>query len=147
MQSQTILKLGMSNEIVLDAGPLIAVYSRSDRPIEGLHGYAQLAADSVNLIVPILILSEVHSWVSKREHPEIAQRVLANINQAATIQLLTQANLETLVQIIQDLPSWKGTLAEASVVLVAQNHHCPVWTLDYRDLGRFKELEFWTPTS
>ena len=136
----------MSNKIVLDAGPLIAVYSRGDHAhLDCLQGYTQLAAGSVDLIIPILILSEVYSWVSKRERPEIAQQVLANMNQAATMQFLEQADLEMLVQMIQKLPKWKGTLADASVVLAAQSHNCPVWTLDYRDLGRFKDLEFWTP--
>jgi len=40
-------------------------------------------------------------------------------------------------------PEWKGTLEDASVVLLALKAGTPVWTLNYRDLGVFQELSFW----
>jgi hypothetical protein len=112
-----------------------------------LGGYAELATSGAELIVPILVVAEVNSWVGKRERPELAQAVLENLYAAATLSLLSQADLEVLVQMVRDMPDWSGSLADASVVLTAHQCHCPVWTLDYRDLGRFKALEFWTPTA
>ncbi|MEO1133740.1 MAG: hypothetical protein AAFX40_13650 [Cyanobacteria bacterium J06639_1] len=50
------------------------------------------------------MLSEVHSWISKREHSEIARSVLANLHLAVTMTLLDDADLTLLIHMLRALP-------------------------------------------
>ena len=43
------------------------------------------------------------------------------------------------------MPQWKGSLEDASVVITDKQYSASVWTLDYRDLSWFKDLELWIP--
>jgi predicted nucleic acid-binding protein len=84
--------------LVLDAGPFIALFHRSDPDHEGA------------VVVPF------------------------------TLEDLEEAGL-----LLAQLPGWEGTLEDASVALLALRLKAPVWTLNYRDLGAFPALRFWTP--
>jgi len=59
--------------------------------------------------------------------------------------VLNQLDFHELYTMVRALPNWQGTLEDATVILLAQRYHCPVWTLNYRDFGIFKSLEFWNP--
>ncbi|MDM7324204.1 MAG: hypothetical protein P3W93_004270 [Thermus sp.] len=57
--------------------------------------------------------------------------------------LLSLKDLEAIRVLLASRPEWRGTLEDASVVLLALRSKAPVWTLNYRDLGVFRELSFW----
>jgi predicted nucleic acid-binding protein len=42
--------------------------------------------------------------------------------------------------------NWQGSLEDTLVVILAQKYDAEIWTLDYRDLGYFRQLRFWTPS-
>ena len=48
-------------------------------------------------------------------------------------------------QILERMPRWHGTLEDATVAVIAEARAVPVWTLNYRDLRAFPNLQFWTP--
>ena len=44
-------------------------------------------------------------------------------------------------------PAWGGSLEDALVAVTGSWLDVPVWTLNYRDFGAFRNLHFWTPTA
>jgi hypothetical protein len=40
---------------------------------------------------------------------------------------------------------WGGSLEDALVAMVALDRSTPAWTFNYRDLGAFPNLRFWSP--
>ncbi len=67
----------------------------------------------------------------------VASRSARRNNAAAKLRL------ERIQVLLAGRPEWRGTLEDASVVLLALKAGAPVWTLNYRDLGVFQELSFW----
>jgi len=59
--------------------------------------------------------------------------------------VIDRAEFDELTAIIYTLPKWQGTLEDATVAAMALRYRCPVWTLNFRDFGIFKTLEFWNP--
>lgn len=73
----------------------------------------------------------------------MARRALERMVEAVEVVLLGPEDLEALRVLLASRPEWKGTLEDASAVLLVLRAGAPVWTLNYRDLGVFKELSFW----
>ena len=65
--------------------------------------------------------------------------------EGAVVVPFTLEDLEGARLLLARLPGWEGTLEDASVALLALRLKAPVWTLNYRDLGAFPALRFWTP--
>lgn len=93
--------------------------------------------------MPAPIVFEVYKWLLYRTTPVVAQNTLSVIQQSLHTVTFSQLDLHELCLMVQALPQWQGSLEDASVVLVAHRYNCPVWTLNYRDFGIFKSLEFW----
>lgn len=135
----------MSFRLILDAGPLYALAAPKDTAHEDAKlGFTQLAKEAVNLIVPLPIVFEVFKLLCYRDSPKVARAVLQQML-TMTVIPVGLAETEAIAIFLAQVPSWAGSLEDASVILLAQTLKCPVWTLNYRDFGSFKDLQFWTP--
>ena len=117
--------------LVLDAGPLIALLHRSDPDHEeAVRGFRRLAEGGARLFLA---------------GPKAAREGLAKVEEGAVVVPFTLEDLEEVRLLLARLPGWGGTLEDAGVALLALRLGAPVWTLNYRDLGAFPALRFWTP--
>ena len=134
------------SQLVLDAGPLIALFYKKDiHHAACISGFRKLNQSNTTLLIPIPILFEVYKWLLKRVGSEAAQKTLDVIRESMQPIALSQFDFQELHEMIQILPSWKGSLEDATAILVALRYQCPIWTLNYQDFERFTELEFWSP--
>lgn len=132
--------------LIVDAGPLIALFSAQDRDHTLCRsGFEQLAAQQMPIRIPLPILFEVYKWLLYHATYNQVQIALLTMQESLEVDPLTLAHLAELTLMVQSLSNWKGSLEDASVILMAQRHQCPIWTLNYRDLGIFKGIEFWNP--
>lgn len=69
---------------------------------------------------------------------------LIALEEAVSVIPFELADIQSAIELVSSTPQWKGTLQDASIVILTRTLNCPVWTLDYRDLSRFNNLEFWT---
>jgi len=131
--------------LVLDAGPLIALFHAAD-PDHGsvVRGFQELAGAGAHLLIPLPVVFEVFKWLLFEGGPAVARRALERMVEALEVLPLGPEDLEALRVLLASRPEWRGTLEDASVVLLALRAGAPVWTLNYRDLGAFRELSFWT---
>ncbi len=135
-------------KLVLDAGPLIAFFNSKDVDHSTCRaGFIQLFELGTTLIVPVPIIFEVYKWFLHRSSPVTAKVVLLQMQSTLTPVVLSQQDIEVIYGSVAAIPSWAGSLEDASVIYIAQQHRCPVWTLNYRDFGIFQSLEFWNPES
>ena len=56
---------------------------------------------------------------------------------------MAEGELDNVVQVLDALPGWGGSLEDVCVLLLARRFNCPLWTFNYRDFAAFGELEFW----
>ncbi len=91
------------------------------------------------------ILFEVFKWLLFEAGPQAARKGLAKVVEGAVVVPFNLEDLEEARLLLTRLPGWEGTLEDASVALLALRLGAPVWTLNYRDLGAFPTLRFWTP--
>ena len=134
------------SRLVVDTGPFVAALSRTDtQHARCARGFQQLARERWELLVPFVILCEVHKLLLQALGERVAREKLAVLEASATVVPLELDALEEAVALVRSLPGWTGTLQDASLVVLARQYGCAVWTLDYRDLSRFAELAFWTP--
>lgn len=135
-------------QLVLDAGPLIALFYGKDRDHAiCVSGFQQLSRSNTVLLTPIPIMYEVYKWLLQRLGAKQAQQILTTLQASLQPISLSETDFLQVQAIVQSLPGWAGTLEDATVVFTANRYNCPVWTLNYRDLGTFKTLTFWTPNS
>ncbi|GEM88361.1 type II toxin-antitoxin system VapC family toxin [Meiothermus granaticius] len=132
------------HRLVLDAGPLIALFHAGDPDHEAaVRGFQELAQQDSRLITPLPVLFEVYKWLLFEGGPAVARRALERMLEALEVVPIGYSDLEASQVLLVGRPDWRGTLEDASVVLLALRAKAPVWTLNYRDLGVFKELSFW----
>jgi predicted nucleic acid-binding protein len=132
--------------LLLDAGPLIAIFSPTDEqhgPCRA--GLEKLVQMGTELILPLPILYEVHKWLSQRVSPNRSIAALELMQRNMRRYFVTEELYESVLQFRRGLPNWNGTLEDATVAVLSLRIGCPVWTLDYRDLGIFPKLRFWNP--
>lgn len=86
---------------------------------------------------------EVYKWLLFEGGAAVARRALERMVEALEIVPLGLEDLEAIRVLLASRPEWRGTLEDAGVVLLALRSKAPVWTLNYRDLGVFRELSFW----
>ncbi|MEB3174652.1 MAG: PIN domain-containing protein [Cyanobacteriota bacterium] len=132
--------------LVLDAGPLISLVSRQDHYHEAAKlGFSRLPQEFGEVITPLPIVFEVYKFVSRRESNQIAQYLLEILQQETIISIVDQELFLTILDLVHRSPEWSGTLQDASVLAIAHRFKSLVWTIDYKDLGFFKNISFWTP--
>ncbi|MCU0536078.1 MAG: PIN domain-containing protein [Hydrococcus sp. Prado102] len=132
--------------LVLDAGPLIALLSASDdRHFECVAGFAKLPVEFGSVLTPLPILFEVYKFVARSQSPAAAQKALAIVVEDTVIVPLDLETFQNIYSMVCQIPNWQGSLEDASVVAIATQYNASVWTLDYRDLSWFKNIELWTP--
>ena len=132
--------------LVLDAGPLIALVSQEDRYHEiAKLGFSRLPIEFGEVITPLPIVFEVYKFVSRCQSSQTAQYLLKILQQETVISMINQDDFLTMFELVTRSPNWSGTLEDASVLVVAHHFESLVWTIDYKDLGFFKNINFWTP--
>ncbi len=133
--------------LVLDAGPLIALVSKKDNyHSEAKRGFNQIPVNFGEVLTPLPILFEVYKFVSRNESAQVAQKLLSIIQYDTVIIPISEADFATISDLVLQIANWQGTLEDASVILIAQKYQAQVWTLDYKDLGYFSNVQFWTPS-
>ncbi len=134
------------SQLVLDASPLIALFYNKDvHHTTCISGFRQLNQENITVLIPIPILFEVYKWLLKRVGAEPAQKTLDVIRESMQTIALSQFEFQELHEMIRVLPGWKGSLEDATAILVAQRYQCPIWTLNHQNFEQFAELEFWGP--
>ncbi len=132
--------------LVLDAGPLIALFSAKDDYHEVCKaGFAQLPTVFGEVLTPLPILFEVYKFVAREQSSYVAQKALSVICDDTLVVPLELKAFQKIYSMVCQMPKWKGSLEDAAVVVTAQHYNTSVWTLDYRDLHWFKNLHLWTP--
>ncbi|WP_088890918.1 type II toxin-antitoxin system VapC family toxin [Leptolyngbya ohadii] len=134
------------SRLILDAGPLIALFHNKDVDHEQcLRGFTQLSQASTSLLVPTSIVYEVYKWLLQRTNPSKAKQALQIMEESLHFLMLNQDEFQGLCNTVQKLSGWQGTLEDLTVIETALRYRCPVWTLNYRDFAAFSQLEFWNP--
>lgn len=132
---------------MLDAGPLIALFSTKDSDhLICRSGFEQLNQNRTALLAPLPIIFEVYKWFLYNANTIVAQNTLRAMQNSLHTIPIGQSDFERICIMMQGLPQWRGSLEDATVIVLAQRYRCPVWTLNYRDFGIFKSLEFWNPS-
>jgi predicted nucleic acid-binding protein len=135
-------------QIVLDAGPLIALfYSKDTYHTQCVAGFRQLIESNTLLLTPLPIVFEVYKWLLQRTRPEVAQKILLTMSDSLHILTMDAEAFSQLQNAVAQLPQWQGSLEDATVMLTALQYRCPVWTYNFRDFSLFSALEFWNPES
>jgi predicted nucleic acid-binding protein len=135
-------------QIVIDAGPLIALFHAKDTDHQiCVIGFTQLIQNRTQIIAPVPIVYEVYKWLLQKTSSAIAQKTLRDMEESLYFVLLDQDTLQAVQTMVVNLPEWKGSLEDATVAVMALRYRCPVWTLNYRDFSLFQSLEFWNPNS
>ncbi|MBF2055823.1 MAG: PIN domain-containing protein [Cyanobacterium sp. T60_A2020_053] len=132
--------------LVLDAGPLIALVSKKDN----YHSEAKLGFSKISLIfgevlTPLPILFEVYKFVSRNESINMAKKLLSVIEEETVIVTISTSDFVSISDLVLNFSHWRGTLEDASVIVIAQKYQSQIWTIDYKDLGFFGSMEFWNP--
>lgn len=133
-------------QLALDAGPLIALfYAKDTYHTDCRTGFEQLNQMNTRLLTPLPILFEVYKWLLQNTTPTAAQTSLNAMIETLDLVVLRLSDFLEIHTFIQSLPTWQGSLEDATVIWLTRQYQCPVWTLNYRDFGSFASLEFWTP--
>jgi predicted nucleic acid-binding protein len=136
----------MLSRIVVDAGPIIGLLTPRDAyHADAVRGFSQLERASVTVVVPLAIVFEVFKWLSNETRREIARAWLGQIQAGAVILYPEPAEIDNVTAILHMMPSWRGSMEDALLVVTWHRQRAPRWTYNYRDLAAFKYLEFWTP--
>jgi predicted nucleic acid-binding protein len=115
----------MSFRLILDAGPLYALAAPKDvAHADAQRGFTQLAQENVDLIAPLPIIFEVFKLLCYRDSPQVARAVLMRM-MTMTIVLVGLAETEAIATFLGQIPTWGGSLEDASVILLAQKLKCP----------------------
>lgn len=134
------------SRVVLDAGPLIALFHQQDPDhSETVRGLEALTDHHAELIVPSPVVVEVYKWLLSHAEPRVARHGLQEMRAALAIGQVDPEQFDLACEVVRALPGWMGTLEDAVVALTAIGLRVPVWTLNYRDLSAFPRLMFWNP--
>ena len=136
----------LPRRLVVDAGPLIALSHIPD-PYHAIAvaGFEELIRGRTTVLAPLPIAFEVYKWLAYEASLRTARRGLAHIRRAFEITYPDEALLSRVTAVLESMPAWGGSLEDALVAVSGLWLDVPVWTLNYRDLGAFRNLHFWTP--
>lgn len=133
-------------QLVIDAGPLIGLfYDQDTYHRDCVRGFSQLAQSQTVLLTPLPIIFEVYKWLLQRTQPHIAQQTLKIMCESLHIIPINHDDFDALKSMVIQLPDWRGSLEDGTVMLAAIHYRCPIWTYNFRDFSMFKTLEFWNP--
>lgn len=133
-------------QIVIDAGPLIALfYAKDTYHSLGIAGFTQLDKSKTILLTPLPIVFEVYKWLLQRTTPEVAQNTLKTMAESLHFISINDAMYLEVQALVFSLPQWRGSLEDATVAITALRYRCPIWTLNFRDFSIFQNIEFWNP--
>lgn len=74
----------------------------------------------------------------------MAQSTLEIMGESFNLVPIGESELVAATNLMKTIQNWNGSLEDAIVIITAKRYNCPVWTMNYRDFGVFKELEFWS---
>lgn len=132
--------------LVLDAGPLIALFFTKDRDHEVVRdGFARLITTQTSFIVSSAILLEVSKRLFFLEGRQVMRQATAVMLNQFNILDVNQQELRQALDTANQRVDWNGTLEDAIVANLAVKLRVPLWTMNYRDLAAFNQLEFWNP--
>ena len=132
--------------LLLDAGPLIALFHAKDRDHQVcLAGFQTLIAQRTELLAPCPIVYEVHKWLMHHAATHDAHKALAGMEQSIRFLYVDDVTFQSVTRLQTRLKNWAGTLEDATVAVMALHYRSPVWTLNYRDFSAFQNIEFWNP--
>jgi predicted nucleic acid-binding protein len=132
--------------VVADAGPLIAYMdARDDEHRVARRGLELLIASRSRIVVPLPIVFEVFKWLAYERHREVARAALELLRRGAEIRYPEPLEMDHVTAILHTLPSWRGSMEDALLVVTCQRLRLPIWTINYRDLNAFRGLQFWNP--
>jgi predicted nucleic acid-binding protein len=131
-------------QLVVDAGPLIAVFHLQDIEHQTcLARFKQILDGQYNLLTTFPVLCEVHKLIQRYASPPMAQAALIELREALEIVPFDGPDVEDAIALVAATSEWKGTLQDASVIVLTRQFGLPVWTLDYRDFSRFPDVKLW----
>ena len=132
--------------LVLDAGPLIALFFTKDHDHEVVReGFARLIATRTSFIVSSAILLEASKRLFFLEGRQVMRQATAVMLNQFNILDVNQQELRQALDTTNQRVDWNGTLEDAIVANLAMQLKVPLWTMNYRDLAAFNQLEFWNP--
>ncbi len=139
-------KAAPPRRIVLDAGPLIALFHGQDPDHDDAErGFTAVADHHGELISPAPVVFEVYKWLLYHTDHGVAQIGLREMRAALAITYVNAEEFDLACEVTRSLQDWTGTLEDAVVATTALRLHAPVWTFNYRDLSAFPRLVFWNP--
>ncbi len=101
--------------LVLDAGPLIALFRAEDtRHQDSINGFQQLAQQNTILLTPIPIIFEVYKWLLRRTRPEIAQNTLKVMQESLHPFPLGQSDFSSTTSVARFIGRWNCSGSDAS---------------------------------
>lgn len=131
-------------QIIVDAGPLIAVFNLRDTQHQScVAKFKQLIKEKYILITTFPVLCEIHKIIQQYAGAKVAQKALNELLEGIEIIPFEIPAIEDTITLLISTPEWQGTLQDASVIILALQLKLPVWTLDYRDFSRFPKVELW----
>jgi predicted nucleic acid-binding protein len=132
--------------IAVDAGPFIAQIREDDPDHHAAgRGFHVLVRARSRLMVLASIILEVFKWTVYHAGPRTARHVLARMRGGCEILPLDRPVFDAACALVEQLPSWAGTLEDATVAVTALQLRIPVWTLNHRDFSAFPRIELWAP--
>jgi predicted nucleic acid-binding protein len=130
--------------LVVDAGPLIAVFHAQDTEHQScLAKFMQLLDKGYELLITFSVLCEVHKLIQQYANPTAAQQALVELWEALEVVPFEIPEIEETIELVATTSDWRGTLQDASVIVLARQADLSIWTLDYRDFSRFPDLKLW----
>jgi predicted nucleic acid-binding protein len=142
------MRVEIPRHLVLDAGPLIAWLYRPDADhSRAVAGFGQLEAAHTDVMVPLPIIFEVYKWLLFEVGQRGAREGLARMRSGFEILYPDESALERATDVLASMPDWAGSLEDALVAVTGLWLDVPVWTLNDRDFGAFRNLHFWTPSA
>jgi hypothetical protein len=134
-------------QLLIDAGPLVgAMDVRDEHHATANRGFRELHTLGTRLLLPLPILFEVYKRVCYDVNPEVARRALAYMRDSFDVYKLDDGDLTEIYALLVSMPWWEGSLEDAALAMIGLARDVPVWTLNYRDLKAFPNLQFWTPS-
>ena len=110
-------------QIVLDAGPLIALfYAKDTYHQQCVDGFGQLIERNTLLLTPLPIVFEVYKWLLQRTRPAVAQNTLQAMNDSLHILTMDSEAFSQLQTVVAQLSQWQGSLEDATVMLTAPQY-------------------------
>jgi predicted nucleic acid-binding protein len=136
----------MLKRLVCDTGVLLAFFNDQDEyHAKAVSGFQQLDRMNTRLIVPSCVVLEVAKRLLFDVNASAMQKATAAMLESLEILDTTPETLMTALEYLKTMKIWTATLEDVIVINTALVLNAPVWTLNYRDFGAIKNLEFWTP--